>query len=83
MQPPFTPRQGQYLAFIYYYDKLNRRPPAEADIQKYFDVSPPSVHQMVRTLEAAATLSGRPARPGQSGCWYPQRNYLLSNDAYR
>jgi Mn-dependent DtxR family transcriptional regulator len=62
MQPPFTPRQGQYLAFIYYYDKLNRRPPAEADIQKYFDVSPPSVHQMVRTLEAAGHVERTPGK---------------------
>jgi hypothetical protein len=31
--PPFTEKQGQYLAFIYAYTKLNRRPPAEADMQ--------------------------------------------------
>jgi uncharacterized protein YfaP (DUF2135 family) len=29
----FTPRQGQYLAFIYYYTRVNRKPPSEADIQ--------------------------------------------------
>jgi Mn-dependent DtxR family transcriptional regulator len=65
MQPPFTPRQGQYLAFIYYYDKLNRRPPAEADIQRYFNVSPPSVHQMVLALEAAGHVERTP-RKGRS-----------------
>jgi DNA/RNA endonuclease YhcR with UshA esterase domain len=27
----FTPRQGQYLAFIYYYTKIHGRAPAEAD----------------------------------------------------
>jgi DNA-binding MarR family transcriptional regulator len=27
------------------------RPPAEADMQRYFRVTPPSVHQMVLTLE--------------------------------
>ena len=48
---PFTARQGQYLAFIYAYTMVNARPPAEADIQRYFSVSPPSVHQMVLTLE--------------------------------
>ena len=47
----FTPKQGQYLAFIYAYTRLHRRPPAEADMQQYFRVSPPSVHQMVLTLE--------------------------------
>jgi len=43
----FTQKQGQYLAFIYAYTRLNRRPPAEIDMQRYFQVSPPSVHQMV------------------------------------
>jgi len=52
----FTPRQGQYLAFIYAYTRLHRRPPAEADMQRYFRVSPPSVHQMVLTLERAGFI---------------------------
>ena len=52
----FTPRQGQYLAFIYAYTRLHRRPPAEADMQQYFRVSPPSVHQMVLTLERAGFI---------------------------
>jgi repressor LexA len=47
----FTPKQGQYLAFIHAYTCLHRRPPAETDLQQYFRVSPPSVHQMVVTLE--------------------------------
>lgn len=50
---PFTPKQGQYLAFIHLYSRLHRRPPAETDMQEYFRVSPPSVHQMVLTLERA------------------------------
>jgi hypothetical protein len=28
-RPGFTPKQGQYLAFIDAYTRLNRRPPAE------------------------------------------------------
>jgi len=28
---PFTGKQGQYLAFIYYYSKIHGTPPAEAD----------------------------------------------------
>ena len=51
MASDYTRRQGQFLAFIYYYTKLNGRPPAEADMQRYFQVSPPTVHQMVVTLE--------------------------------
>jgi repressor LexA len=39
----YTEKQGQYLAFIYYYTKINRRPPAEADIQRYFAVTPPTL----------------------------------------
>jgi len=49
--PLSTEKQGQYLAFIYYYTKVNGQPPAEADMQRYFKVTPPSVHQMVLTLE--------------------------------
>jgi repressor LexA len=45
----YTTKQGQYLAFIYYFTKVNAQAPAEADIQRYFGVSPPSVHQMIVT----------------------------------
>jgi hypothetical protein len=55
--PDFTPRQGQYLAFIHAYTLVNGRPPAEADMQRYFRVMPPSVHQMVVTLERARLIS--------------------------
>jgi repressor LexA len=57
----FTPKQGQYLAFIHLYTRLNRRPPAEADMQQYFRVSPPSIHQMVLTLERAVFIRRQPA----------------------
>ena len=50
-QPRFTTTQGQYLAFIYAYTRVLGRPPAEADMQRHFKVTPPSVHQMVLTLE--------------------------------
>jgi Mn-dependent DtxR family transcriptional regulator len=56
----FTPRQGQYLAYISLYTKLHGRAPAEADIQLYFRVSPPSVHQMILTLEKAKLISRTP-----------------------
>lgn len=47
----YTIKQGQYLAFIYHYSKIHGCPPAEADMQRYFKVSPPAVHQMILTLE--------------------------------
>ncbi len=50
-KPPFTDKQGQYLAFIHHYTLINRRPPAEADMEVYFRVTPPSVHRMVVELE--------------------------------
>ena len=50
MADRYTARQGQFLAFVYYYTKLNGRPPAELDMARYFNVSPPAVHQMVLTL---------------------------------
>ena len=56
----FTDKQGQYLAFIYVYSHLFRRPPAEADMQRHFRVSPPSVHQMVLTLERAGLIRRQP-----------------------
>lgn len=47
----FTEKQGQYLAYIHYYTKINEQPPAEADMQKYFNVTAPSVHRMIVELE--------------------------------
>jgi Mn-dependent DtxR family transcriptional regulator len=62
MKPRLTPKQGEYLAFIHYYTRLNGRPPAEADMQRYFRVTPPTVHQMVLTLEARGFIKRIPGR---------------------
>ena len=59
----FTAKQGQYLAYIHLYTRLHRRPPAETDMQEYFRVSPPSVHQMVLTLERAGFIRRQPRTP--------------------
>jgi DNA-binding MarR family transcriptional regulator len=59
----FTEKQGQYLAFIYAYSRIFRRPPAEADMQRHFRVSPPSVHQMVLTLERVGLIRRQPGVP--------------------
>jgi Mn-dependent DtxR family transcriptional regulator len=56
----YTYKQGQYLAFIYAYTTLNRRPPAEADMQAFFRVTPPSVHQMVLELERRQLIRRTP-----------------------
>jgi repressor LexA len=49
--PRFTKKQGQYLAYIYAYSKIHRQAPSELDLQTYFRTSPPSVHDMIKTLE--------------------------------
>ena len=49
--PVFTELQGQYLAFIYAYTKIQGRPSTEADMQRFFEVTPPSVHRMVLELK--------------------------------
>ena len=55
--------QGQYLAFVYAYTKIHRRPPAESDMQRYFEVTPPSVHRMVMELERKRLISRQPGKP--------------------
>jgi DNA-binding MarR family transcriptional regulator len=50
-KPKYTKKQGQYLAFIHRYTRVHNRPPAETDIQAFFGVTPPTVHQMVVRLE--------------------------------
>ena len=63
MTAGFTDKQGQYLAFIYAYTKLHRRPPAEADMQAYFRVTPPTVHRMVVELAKRGLIHRRPGEP--------------------
>ena len=58
----YTAKQGQYLAFIFYFRKIHGFAPAESDMQNYFKVSPPSVHQMVLTLEANGFIERTPGR---------------------
>src|SRR5664280_1775150 len=60
--PParFTAKQGQYLAFIWAYAQINRRAPAEADFQRYFRVTAPSVHQMLNTLNHLGFIDKQP-----------------------
>jgi len=59
----YTQKQGQYLAFIYYYTKIHAIPPSEADMLKYFKTSPPSVHSMVVKLEKCGLIERKPNTP--------------------
>jgi len=59
----YTAKQGQYLSFIYYYTKVNGRPPAEADMERFFKVSPPAVHRMLLELEKKQLILRTPRQP--------------------
>ena len=60
VKPSFTAKQGQYLAFIHHYTKIHRCPPAEFDLQTYFRVSGPSIHEMIKTLERNGFIEKTP-----------------------
>ncbi|XXY48807.1 hypothetical protein WME91_53270 [Sorangium sp. So ce269] len=62
MKQKFTQTQGRYLAFIDQYSRLHRRAPSEAEMRDYFGTSPPSVHQMVVTLEKRGLISRVPGK---------------------
>jgi repressor LexA len=59
----FTEKQGHYLAFIHTYSFMFGQPPAETDIRRHFRVSPPSVHQMIVTLERNGFIRRQPGVP--------------------
>jgi SOS-response transcriptional repressor LexA len=79
MEPQYTAKQGQYLTFIYYYTKLNGYPPAERDMQLYFKTTPPTIHQMVITLEKRRLISRKPGQPRSIQVLLP-RNQLPELD---
>lgn len=58
--PPFTAKQGQYLAFIYNYAKIHGQAPAEPDLERHFQVSPPAIHDMIKTLERNGLIERTP-----------------------
>ena len=62
MNPTYTERQGQFLAYIHQYSILNGCAPAEADMQRFFQITPPSVHSMVLTLERRGLIRRVPGR---------------------
>ena len=60
--PSFTAKQGQYLAFIYNYTKIHGQAPAESDLERYFRVSPPSIHYMIKTLQRNGLIERTPGK---------------------
>src|SRR4051794_3096108 len=59
----FTPTQGRYLSFILAYIGRHGYPPAETEIAAAMCVLPPSVNQMVKTLEKRGLILRHPGQP--------------------
>ena len=53
MAAPYTPRQGQYLAYLHAYTRLHRQPPSEAEILEFLFLPGFS------TAEKVTEISGR------------------------
>jgi repressor LexA len=79
----FTEKQGHYLAFIHTYAYMFGRPPAEADIQRHFCVSPPAVHQMIVTLERNAFIRRQPGVPRSIEILVPPESFSNGSDQKR
>ncbi|HEX4608305.1 MAG TPA: helix-turn-helix domain-containing protein [Urbifossiella sp.] len=56
----FTDRQGQFLAVLHLYRRLHRRSPAEGDLCRFFDVTPPTVHNTIIKLEELGLITREP-----------------------
>lgn len=76
-KPAFTLKQGQYLAFIDAYTRVHLQAPAEADIQRRFGVTPPTVHQMILTLEREGLITRQPGVPRSIKVILPPQNLPL------
>jgi Mn-dependent DtxR family transcriptional regulator len=50
------------LALFIYYSKIHGCAPSEAEMQQYFRVSPPSVHQMILKLETCGLIERTPGQ---------------------
>jgi hypothetical protein len=58
--PDFTPTQGKYLSYIHAYTVGFGLPPAESEIAKAIGVAPPSVNQMMKTLQSKGLIQREP-----------------------
>ena len=65
---------GQGFRGAYPMPRLAGQQPAEADIQRHFRVSPPSVHQMIVTLERNGFIRRQPGIPRSIEILLPPEN---------
>jgi LexA DNA binding domain len=76
-KPKFMAKQGQYLAFIDAYTHVHRGPPAEREMQHYFGFTPPSVHQMILTLERVGLIRRQAGVPSSIEVLVPPEDLPL------
>jgi repressor LexA len=62
MTEQYTEKQGQYLAFINSYMTMYGRAPTEAELQRFFGTTPPTIHQMILKLEEKRFISRVPGQ---------------------
>ena len=60
MTTPFTARQGQYLSFIHGFIVKHGVAPSFEEIGVHFGTTPPSVNNMIKTLDERGLLSRVP-----------------------
>jgi hypothetical protein len=68
----FTEKQGQYLAFIYAYSRMFRRPPAEADNATSASAHPRFIRWSSPSSELALS-DANPASPEASSYLLPRK----------
>ena len=77
MNDKYTPKQGEYLAFIHFYTKIHGQPPSEADLEQHFRVAWSSVHQMILRLEERGLIM---RNPGPYVFYCRVRNFQTSGE---
>jgi hypothetical protein len=70
----FTPRQGQFLAFIHLYTRMHKQAPAETDMMRFFRVTPPAVHGMILKLEELGLITRQPGVPRSVRVVVPEKD---------
>jgi hypothetical protein len=80
-KPQFTPRQGQFLAFIHLYRKLHRQGPDEQDMALYFGVKPASVRATMMKLKELGLVTEKPGVPRSLRVAVPKSKIPALEDA--
>ena len=58
-----TRKQGQLLAYVYWYTKVHRIPPSENEVADFLAIRGPSAHRMIVHLAEKGFLARTPGEP--------------------